>query len=144
MSRGCAPVLPLLLSTGILLYLISMVDAVPGPLDCRRFVFAPKCRGVAAKRGFPPANRAGYLLDTDRKMDGLEEVLGLYATSQPIAVLQQSDNRGQQGRGFATRGRSGQAWSSAGDQQGLKTDTFYDWYLSNRKRTRDNDVTYDY
>lgn len=52
-----------------------------------------------------------------RKMDGLEEVLGLYATSQPIAVLQQSDNRGQQGRGFATRGRSGQAWSSAGDQQ---------------------------
>jgi hypothetical protein len=50
-------------------------------------------------------------------MDGLEEVLGLYATSQPIAVLQQSDNRGQQGRGFATRGRSGQGWSSGGDQQ---------------------------
>jgi hypothetical protein len=50
-------------------------------------------------------------------VDGLEEVLGLYATPQPIAVLQQSDNRGQQGRGFATRGRSGQAWSSAGDQQ---------------------------
>jgi hypothetical protein len=35
MSRGCAPVLPLLLSTGILLYLVLMVEAVPGPLDCR-------------------------------------------------------------------------------------------------------------
>ncbi|KDR13438.1 hypothetical protein L798_12547 [Zootermopsis nevadensis] len=127
----------------MLLYLIAMTEAVPGPLDCRRFVYAPKCRGVAAKRGFLQANRPGYLLDTDRKVDGLEEVLGLYATPQPIAVPQQSDSRGQV-QGFATRGHSGQAWSAAGDQQGLKTDTFYDWYLSNRKRSRDTDVTYDY
>jgi hypothetical protein len=50
-------------------------------------------------------------------VDGLEEILGLYATPQPIAVPQQSDIRGQQGQGFATRGRSGQAWSANGDQQ---------------------------
>lgn len=35
MSRGCARLLPLLLSTGMLLYLIAMTEAVPGPLDCR-------------------------------------------------------------------------------------------------------------
>lgn len=52
-----------------------------------------------------------------RKVDGLEEVLGLYATPQPIAVPQQSDSRVQQRQEFASRGRSGQAWSSTGDQQ---------------------------
>lgn len=50
-------------------------------------------------------------------MDGLEEVLGLYATPQPIAVPQPSDSRGQQGQGFATRGRAGQAWNAIGNQQ---------------------------
>lgn len=35
MSGGCARILPLLLSTGMLLYLIATIEAVPGPLDCR-------------------------------------------------------------------------------------------------------------
>ncbi|GFG35733.1 hypothetical protein Cfor_05192, partial [Coptotermes formosanus] len=108
------------------------------------FVYAPRCRGVAAKRGFPSASLPGYHLDTDRKVDGMEEVLRPYATPQPIPIMQQNDNRSQQGQGFATRGRSGQTWSPAGEQQGLKTDMFYDWYLSNRKQPRESDVAYDY
>ncbi|XP_069675099.1 uncharacterized protein [Periplaneta americana] len=139
MSGESARVLPLLLSAGVLLYLIATIEA-KRDVDCRKFVFAPSCRGVAAKRA--DAGIRSYSQDIDRKMDGLEEVLGLYATPQSIAVP--NELRGQMGRGFASRGRSGQAWSSAGDQQGLKPDTFYDWYLSSRKRTRDSEVAYDY
>jgi len=47
----------------------------------------------------------------------MEEALGLYATPQPVPVLQQYDNRSQLGQGFAARGHSGQTWGPAGDQQ---------------------------
>jgi hypothetical protein len=47
----------------------------------------------------------------------MEEALGQYPTLQPMPVLQQNDNRSQQGHGFAARGHSGQTWGPAGDQQ---------------------------
>jgi len=47
----------------------------------------------------------------------MEEALGLYATPQPVPVLQQYDNRSQLGQGFPARGHSGQIWGPAGDQQ---------------------------
>ena len=47
----------------------------------------------------------------------MEEALGLYATPQPMPILQQNDNRSLLGQGFAARGHSGQTWGPAGDQQ---------------------------
>ncbi|PSN45340.1 hypothetical protein C0J52_18711 [Blattella germanica] len=98
-------------STMMLLLVFISTQVAPEPIDCRK-------------------------LDS-----GLEEVLGMYVTPQPIAMPQQSESRGQIGRGHASRDR---AWNSAPDQQGLKTDFLYDWYLSNKKRTRESDVAYDY
>ncbi|KAJ9593775.1 hypothetical protein L9F63_027580 [Diploptera punctata] len=140
MSGGCAQVLPLLVSTILLVLILTTTQAVPEPIDCRRMVFAPKCRGIAAKRAFQSLNAPGYILDTDRKMEGLEDVLGLYVTPQPLAVPQQGETRSQQARGYPARS----TWNNAAEQQGLKTDILYDWYLSNKKRTREADMAYDY
>ena len=73
------------------------------------------CNKVNVKHDVASLNKC--MLTVCRKMDGLEEVLGLYVTPQPLAVPQQGESRKQSARGFPTRERSLPTWNSAADQQ---------------------------
>nr|CAD7193955.1 unnamed protein product [Timema douglasi]CAD7402117.1 unnamed protein product [Timema poppensis] len=126
-STVCAPALLM-----AVLYLVVHTEA---RVDCRKFVFAPMCRGVAAKRAQPLGAHGPYFLDTGRRLSSLETVLGLYATSAPPEATE------EQSRDFDPRGQE-QAWNSLAEQ-GPKTDVLYDWYINTRKRNKEPEV-YDY
>ncbi|XP_067012483.1 uncharacterized protein [Anabrus simplex] len=120
-SHLCTP-----LACIVVLHLLAE-SASAQRVDCRKFVFAPMCRGVAAKRAYAPPS---YIVENDRKLSALEEALGLYPSSPPTR---------EQLTPVAP-------WTAAAvaSQQDSKPDSLFDWYFNSRKRSRDPDLAYDY
>ncbi|XP_063231085.1 abdominal ganglion neuropeptide L11-like [Bacillus rossius redtenbacheri] len=109
--------------------LCSSADARPR-VDCTKFVYAPSCRGVAAKRALLPAERDVFG-DIPRKLSGLEQLMEMYATAatldEPAPVM---------------RNHESEMWSAL-VEQASKPEALYDWYLSSLKRSKEG-ALYDY
>nr|CAD7572458.1 unnamed protein product [Timema californicum] len=117
---------PRCVSPALLMAVLYLVVHTEARVDCRKFVFAPMCRGVAAKRAQPLGAHGPYFLDTGRRLSSLETVLGLYATSAPPEATE------EQSRDFDPRGQE-QAWNPLAEQ-GPKTDVLYDWYINTSEK----------
>nr|UES72876.1 elevenin [Carausius morosus] len=124
MVAACSRVLCCLL----LATLLSRAAEARGPVDCTRFLYAPVCRGVAAKRSFLPADRDVYTPDNMRKLSSLEQLLEVYATAAP---LEEEHRR-----------REPEPWTTL-SEEAPKPEMFYDWLMNSMKRSKEAAI-YDY